>query len=181
MSLKVLIELQANLNKVREMKRIVKGILKNGEVAFKYETYLKKETSIRSAKTIQDYVNPRHSSAVFNTFKHLLVFLEKNRDWVFSLDPEGVTAFEDMNLKLVALKELNVELFKNAEVSKLYEDYLLYNQFTKGAAKRWSSPTCDMTGWFDSLEHLPNFLLQYDKSLRCLLEPTEELAVPEKE
>lgn len=169
MALDVLVELLSSLNRVREMRRVIKSILKNGNLAYQYEVYLKANTSFRSAKTIQDYVNPKHSSTVFNTFKHLEVFLTKERDLAYALEPEKLLAFEELNEKLKGVKLLTTNLFKNSEVSSLYELYLLDLGMTALVSKKWSSPDVEWTAWFDSMEHIPVFFSKNEKRLRELL------------
>ena len=153
----LLIQILSSFHLIRDTRRIVKDLLKEKKIANGYEMYLRKETIIRSYKTIEDYVNPRSSSEVFNTFKHLEVFVEKHLEDLETIHPGYPSAFMACREQLVELKALTAQFFENEVIANAYTEFLLREGITKSVAKKWASPEAAWSTWFDSMEHFYKF------------------------
>lgn len=154
----ILIHILGNLHKLKETRRVIKALLKNKRIRNGYEMYLRRETIIKSDRTILEYTEPKHSSAAFNSFKHLEVFIDREIDQLMEIDAAGVVSFLSLKERLVDLKKSTETFFALGSIRDEYTKFLIYKGMTNPTAKKWANADSAWSTWFDSMEHFGEFL-----------------------
>lgn len=166
-----LIQIQSNLHKLQETVRVVKGLLKNQQFRNQYEIYLLEGKWLKSARTREEYCNPKTLSSVFESYKHLEIFIDQNMDRLTEMEPERLQQFLALREKLHELRAQTYQLLEDESIRLAFEEFLTYEGIQPRTIKAWFDTNSKQSQWFDMMNGwLSKFIAKRNDLFRVRVE-----------